>query len=63
MDFENSTGKIIKDQEKLSFDFVPDDLPSREEEMKKLFGLFRGIVSSNVSQNVFFTVQWVLERP
>ncbi len=53
MDFENSTGKIIKDQEKLSFDFVPDDLPSREEEMKKLFGLFRGIVSSNVSQNVF----------
>ncbi len=52
MDFENSTGNIIKDQEKLSFDFVPEELPNREEEMQKLFGLYRGIVSSNVSQNV-----------
>lgn len=53
MDFEDSTGNIIKNQEKLSFDFVPDELPNREEEMQKLFGLYRGIVSSNVSQNVF----------
>ncbi|MBS3781269.1 MAG: AAA family ATPase [Candidatus Thermoplasmatota archaeon] len=52
MKFENSTGNIIKDQEKLSFDFIPEELPNREEEMQKLFGLYRGIVSSNVSQNV-----------
>ncbi len=52
MDFVNSTGNIIKDQEKLSFDFIPKELPNREEEMQKLFGLYRGIVSSNVSQNV-----------
>lgn len=53
MDFEKSAGKVIKDQEKLSFDFVPNDLPGREEQTQKLFGLFKGIVSSNVSQNVF----------
>jgi len=52
MDFEKSTGNVIKDQEKLSFDFIPDELPNREEEMQNLFGLYRGIVSSNVSQNV-----------
>lgn len=53
MDFESSTGRVIKDQEKLSFDFVPNDLPSREEQTQKLFGLFRGVVESNVNQNVF----------
>ncbi|MFP4141998.1 MAG: Cdc6/Cdc18 family protein [Thermoplasmata archaeon] len=53
MDFEKSQGNIIKDQQKLSFDFIPDELPNREEEMQKLFGLYRGVVSSNVSQNVF----------
>ncbi|MFW6144379.1 MAG: Cdc6/Cdc18 family protein, partial [Candidatus Natronoplasma sp.] len=53
MDFESSTGKIIKDQEKLSFDYIPEKLPNREEQMQKLFGLFKGVVSSKVSQNVF----------
>jgi len=52
MDFENSTGNVIKDQEKLSFDFIPEELPNREKQMQELFGLYRGIVSSNVSQNV-----------
>ncbi len=52
MDFEKSTGNVIEDREKLSFDFIPNELPNREEQMQKLFGLFRGIVSSNVSQNV-----------
>jgi len=52
MVFENSTGNVIKDQEKLSFDFIPEELPNREKEMQELFGLYRGIVSSNVSQNV-----------
>ncbi len=53
MDFETSSGRVIKDQEKLSFDFVPKELPSREEQSQKLFGLFRGVVESNVNQNVF----------
>lgn len=53
MDFGNTTGSIIKDQKKLSFDYVPKELPNRDEQIKKLFGLFKGVVSSNVSQNVF----------
>jgi len=53
MDFGNTTGNIIKDQKKLSFDYVPEDLPNRDEQIKNLFGLFKGIVSSDVSQNVF----------
>ncbi len=52
MSFQTSTGKIIKDQEKLSFDYVPEELPNREDQIQNLFGLFRGIVSSNISQNV-----------
>ncbi|MEF8834845.1 MAG: AAA family ATPase [Candidatus Thermoplasmatota archaeon] len=52
MDFESSTGNVIKDQEKLSFDFIPEELPNREKEMQELFGLYRGIVSSDISQNV-----------
>ncbi|MEF8831919.1 MAG: AAA family ATPase [Candidatus Thermoplasmatota archaeon] len=52
MDFESSTGNVIKDQEKLSFDFIPKELPNREKEMQELFGLYRGIVSSDISQNV-----------
>lgn len=51
MSFKTSSGKVIKDQEKLSFDFVPKDLPSRDEQLQQLFGLFRGVVDSNVNQN------------
>lgn len=53
MDFRDTTGNIIKDQKKLSFDYVPKDLPNRDEQIKNLFGLFRGVVKSDVSQNVF----------
>lgn len=53
MSFDTSSGRVIKDQEKLSFDFVPTDLPGREEQSQKLFGLFRGVIESTVSQNVF----------
>lgn len=52
MDLGKKTGKIIKDQEKLSFDFVPDELPNRDEQIKKLFGLYKGVVNSSVSQNI-----------
>ncbi len=53
MDFKRSVGKIIKDQEKLSFDYIPEKLPNREEQIQNLFALFRGVTSSNISQNVF----------
>jgi len=53
MDFGETAGKIIKDQKKLSFDYVPKDLPNRDDQIKNLFGLFRGVVKSDVSQNVF----------
>ena len=53
MDLGDTAGNIIKDQKKLSFDYVPKELPNRDEEIKNLFGLFRGVVKSDVSQNVF----------
>ena len=53
MDFGNTAGNIIKDQKKLSFDYVPKELPNRDEQIKNLFGLFKGVVKSDVSQNVF----------
>ena len=53
MPFENITGRIIEDHQKLSFDYVPKELPNRDEQIKRLFTLFRGVVESNVSQNVF----------
>ncbi len=53
MPFENITGRIIEDHKKLAFDYVPKELPNRDEQIKRLFTLFRGVVESNVSQNVF----------
>ncbi len=53
MSFERITGRIIKHPKKLSFDYVPDHLPNREEQMDKLFTLFRRVIESGVSQNVF----------
>ena len=53
MSFKTSTGKVIKDQKKLSFDYVPKELPNRDEQIQRLFTLFKGVVESDVSQNVF----------
>ncbi len=52
MDFEKTVGRIIKNQERLSFDYIPEKLPNRDEQIRQLFGLYRGVVNSNVSQNV-----------
>ncbi len=53
MKFRSPSGKIIKSPKKLSFDFVPDKLPHREEQQQNLFMLFRRVIESGVSQNVF----------
>ncbi|MFO8110350.1 MAG: AAA family ATPase [Thermoplasmata archaeon] len=53
MSFERIKGRIIKYPKKLSFDYVPDHLPNREEQIDKLFTLFRRVIESGVSQNAF----------
>ncbi|MEA3558546.1 MAG: AAA family ATPase [Candidatus Thermoplasmatota archaeon] len=42
--------QIFKDQAKLSFDFVPDELPGRKKEMDKLGRLFRPVIYDQMSQ-------------
>jgi len=42
---------IFKDQTKLSFDYVPDDLPGREKQMDSLGRLFRPVVYDRMGQN------------
>ncbi|MFO7792661.1 MAG: AAA family ATPase [Candidatus Saliniplasma sp.] len=53
MAFKRTKAKIIKDHKKLSFDYVPKELPNRDEQIQRLFTLFKGVVDSDVSQNVF----------
>ena len=48
----DATGKsVFKDQRTLSFDYVPQKLVHREEQMKRLIMLFRPVLSSDFSQN------------
>ena len=42
---------IFKDLSKLSFDYVPDDLPGREKEIEKLGILFRPVIYNQMGQN------------
>lgn len=53
MPFERVKGRIIKHPKKLSFDYVPDRLPNRDDQINQLFTLFRRVIESGVSQNVF----------
>lgn len=46
---------IIKDPEKLSFDYVPEKLIGREEQMSKLSMIFRPVVENGRSEFAFFT--------
>jgi len=43
--------RIFKDQTKLSFDYVPDELPGREKEMETLGRLFRPVVYERMGQH------------
>ncbi|MFW3146190.1 MAG: Cdc6/Cdc18 family protein [Thermoplasmatota archaeon] len=42
--------QIFKDQSKLSFDYVPEELPGREKEMDMIGRLFRPVVYDRMSQ-------------
>lgn len=46
---------VFKDQRTLSFDYVPQKLVHREEQMKRLAMLYRPVVESNFSQNAVLT--------
>ena len=51
--FDNVQGRpIIKDHKALSFTYVPKELPHRDEQMKRMFSIFRSVAESGVSQNV-----------
>jgi cell division control protein 6 len=50
--FDSIQGRpIIKDHKALSFTFVPKELPHRDEQMKRMFSIFRSVAESGVSQN------------
>jgi cell division control protein 6 len=50
--FESFQSRIIKDSSKLSFDYVPEKLVHRDEQMRRLFSLFRPVLDG-VSANAF----------
>ncbi len=53
MAFKRTSAKVIKDHKKLSFDYVPKELPNRDKQIQRLFTLFKGVVDSDISQNAF----------
>jgi len=53
MAFKRTSSNVIKDHKKLSFDFVPKELPNRDQQIQRLFTLFKGVVDSDMSQNAF----------
>lgn len=46
---------VFRDEEKLSFDFIPDDLPHREEEMRTLARAFRPFADTGRPENALVT--------
>ena len=52
--FERSSA-IIKDGKKLSFEYVPDKLVHREEQMRRLETLFRPMATDSISCSAFLT--------
>jgi len=50
-----STPDIFKDQSKLSFDYVPDELMYREDEARNLVNMLRPVMKKGLSQNLLIT--------
>lgn len=50
-----STPDIFRDQSKLSFDYIPDELLYREEEARSLVNLLRPVLKKDLSQNILLT--------
>jgi cell division control protein 6 len=44
---------IFLDEEKLDFDYVPEELPHREDELKQLAKIFSPVLKRRVSENAF----------
>jgi len=51
--FESYGRSVFKNQQVLSFDFVPPKLVHREQQLKRLASLFRPVIEANFSQSVF----------
>ena len=52
---ELSGPTVFKAMEKLDFDYVPKELPHRDEQLRKLARIFGQILTSNISENAFVT--------
>ena len=50
-----STPDIFKDQSKLSFDYIPDELLYRDDEAKKLVNMLRPVMKKDISQHILIT--------
>lgn len=50
-----STPDIFKDQSKLSFDYIPDELLYRDEEAKRLVNMLRPVMKKDLSQHILIT--------
>jgi cell division control protein 6 len=46
---------VFKNHKVLDFDFVPEELPHRDSQLKRLFTMFGPIADTNISQNAFIT--------
>ena len=55
LDDEMQRPTIFKDEEKLDFGYVPDELPRRDEQLRLLAKIFSPVLKTQVSENVFIT--------
>ncbi len=50
--FDSVQGRpVIRDHKPLSFTYIPKEMPHRDEQMKRMFSIFRSVAESGVSQN------------
>ncbi len=49
---ELSKPSVIKDISKLDFDYVPGELPHRDEELRRLARIYGPLIKANISENV-----------
>jgi cell division control protein 6 len=51
--YQERGARVLKDPSKLSFDYVPDRLIHREQQLAKLWMLFRPVLEQGISQTAF----------
>lgn len=52
---DDRMGRIIKDADKLDFDYVPDKLPHREKELAKLTEMYSCVLDTKLGRHSFIT--------